>query len=203
MITGLVNWQTQDLTALDYSANPTLLSPERNSEKEWQFTEELRLASAKDAPLILGQNLKLKWQTGLFIFSQDYQQNVLYNLSSGFEPISSLPGTYQYLNQQENDLRDLGIGLNGQTTLTAWDKLDFTLGVRVDWERKEADLQSTTTIPTYDYSYSSPLSAAKDYSEVTPHFGVDYHITPEDSIYATATRGYKAGGFNRLRASGR
>lgn len=196
MITGLVNWQTQDLTALDYSADPTLLSPERNSEKEWQFTEELRLASAKDAPLILGQNLKLKWQTGLFIFSQDYQQNVLYNLSSGFEPISSLPGTYQYLNQQENDLRDLGIGLNGQTTLTAWDKLDFTLGVRVDWERKEADLQSTTTIPTYDYSYSSPLSAAKDYSEVTPHFGVDYHITPEDSIYATATRGYKAGGFN-------
>lgn len=197
MITGLVHWQTEDLTDLDYTSDPALYSTRLNSEQETQFTEELRFASAKDAPLVLGDNLKLKWQTGLFVFSQDYRQDAFNDLSSLFAV--GMPGFR--MNQQQNaDLQDLGVGLNGQTTLTAWNKLDFTLGVRVDWERKEADLQSAATVflpPAFGGGvFPSALAAHKNYSEVSPHFGLDYHLTHDASAYASVTRGYKAGGFN-------
>ena len=197
MITGLVHWQTEDLTDLDYTADSTKASTRRNSEKETQFTEELRLASAKDAPLVLTDTLKLKWQTGLFLFSQDYQQDAFNDLTTTFAPLPMMPAGVGYGYQENADLRDLGLGLNGQTTLTAGNKLDFTLGARVDWERKEADLQSTTTIPAKgNVVHLSALTAHKDYSEVSPHFGLGYHLTNEATAYATATRGYKAGGFN-------
>ena len=196
MITGLVHWQTEDLTDLDYTADSTRYSTRLNSEKETQFTEELRFASAKDAPLVLNDALKLKWQTGLFVFSQDYQQDAFNNMTSTFGPLPMMPPGVRYGYQENAGLQDLGVGLNGQTTLTAWNKLDFTVGARVDWERKEADLQSTTTIPQYGVVHPSALTAHKDYSEVSPHFGLDYHLTTEATAYATATRGYKAGGFN-------
>lgn len=198
MITGLVYWTTDDLTDLDYTANPALYSTRQNAEKEHQFTEELRLASAKDAPLVLGDNLKLKWQTGLFVFTQSYQQDSFNNLSSAFAPLPGMPPgmLLRYSSQQAADLQDLGVGMNGQTTLTAWDKLDATVGVRVDWERKQADLQSATAIPDFNLVYPSALSAHKNYSEVSPHFGLDYHLTKQASTYATVTRGFKAGGFN-------
>lgn len=197
MITGLVHWDTEDLTDLDYTSNPALFSTRLNSEKETQFTEELRFSSAKDAPVVYNENLKLKWQTGVFVFSQDYKQDAFNDLSSAFAGLG--PG-FRLSQQQNADLQDLGVGLNGQTTLTAWDRLDFTLGARVDWERKEADIQTVNTVmlpPMFGGGvYPSALSAHKNYSEVSPHFGVDYHLTKDASAYATVTRGYKAGGFN-------
>src|SRR5260370_6457634 len=68
LITGLVWWRTHDLTDLDYTPLPA--ATRDNSERETQFTEELRVASAKDAPLKLSEDLLLKWQAGLFVFTQ-------------------------------------------------------------------------------------------------------------------------------------
>lgn len=203
MITGLVNWNTDDLTDLDYTSDPALYSTRRNNEKELQFTEELRLASAKDAPVSLGENFKMKWQTGFFLFTQDYSQDAFNNLSSEFAGLG--PG-FRLTQQQNADLKDFGLGVYGQTTFTAWDKLDLILGLRVDWEQKEANLKTTNTIflpPQFGGgAYPSSVSAERDYAEVSPHFGLDYHITPSHTVYATISRGYKAGGFNASAPSG-
>ena len=197
MITGLVNWRTEDLTDLDYTSNPALYSTRQDAEQESQFTEELRLASAKDAPVALGDDFKLKWQTGVFAFTQDYKQEAFNNLSSEFAGLG--PG-FQLTQQQYAHLQDVGVGVYGETTLTAWDKLDLTLGARYDWEQKKANLQTTTDVLLpllYGGGlFSSPASGERDYSEFSPHAGLDYHITPDQSAYVTVTRGYKAGGFN-------
>jgi iron complex outermembrane recepter protein len=50
--TGLVNWKTRDVTDLDYTPRPLITRD--NKEKDVQFTQELRLASAAGAPARLG-----------------------------------------------------------------------------------------------------------------------------------------------------
>ena len=42
--TGFVNWKTQDVTDLDYTPRPILTRD--NTEKDFQFTQEVRFASA-------------------------------------------------------------------------------------------------------------------------------------------------------------
>ena len=203
MITGFVNWRTEDLTGLDYTSDPTLFSTRRNLEKELQFTEELRLASAKDAPVVLSDNLKMKWQTGFFVFTQNYTQDAFNDLSSAFAGLG--PG-FRLTQQETDDLRDVGIGTYGRTTFTAWDKLDLTLGARFDWEEKRAGIETTNTVllpPMFGGGvFPSAVSAGKDYAEVSPHVALEYHITPDQSVYVTMTKGYKAGGFNTSAPAG-
>ncbi len=202
MITGLVHWQTDDMTDLDYTANPVMSSTRKNAEQELQFTEELRLASAKAAPLEPTDDLQLKWQTGLFAFTQDYKQDAFNDLSSSFAGLG--PG-FRLTQQQNADLQDVGAGVYGQTTLTAWDKLDFTLGLRCDWERKDAGFETTNTVflpPPFGGVFPSSVSAGKDYTDVLPSFAVEYRLAKDQRVYATATRGYKAGGFNAAAPAG-
>ena len=58
--TGFVRWKTQDETDLDYTALPLLRRD--NTEKSVQLTQEVRVASAPDAPLQLSDRVPLKWQ---------------------------------------------------------------------------------------------------------------------------------------------
>src|SRR6185503_4339290 len=58
--TGFVNWKTEDLTDLDYTASP--LVTRSNAEDDFQFTEELRFSSAAAAPIALSKAVALKWQ---------------------------------------------------------------------------------------------------------------------------------------------
>ena len=202
IITGVVHWQTSDMTDLDYTANPALYSTRLNSEKETQFTEEFRFASSKDAPLELTDDLKLKWQTGLFTFTQDYKQDAYNDLSSSFAGLG--PG-FRLSQQQNADLQDVGAGIYGQTTLTAWDKLDFTLGLRCDWERKDAGFETTNTVflpPPFGGVFPSTVSVGKDYTAISPHCSLEYHLTKDQSVYATVMRGHKAGGFNAAAPAG-
>src|SRR4029453_12806797 len=73
--TGFVNWKTQDLTDLDYSPAPLIRRD--NSEKDFQFTQGVRFASASGAPAHLANGVTMKWQTGLFFFTQNYDQDAV------------------------------------------------------------------------------------------------------------------------------
>ncbi|HEY1172475.1 MAG TPA: TonB-dependent receptor [Verrucomicrobiae bacterium] len=186
-ITGLVFWETTDSTDIGYALTPvTPVIMRQNDEKAIQFTQEFRLSSAKDAPLELGDSLDLKWQTGLFLFTQNYEQVAVNNIPAFFT--SSL---------EQSQLDDFGVGIYGQATLTAFERFDFTAGVRGDYEDKEADLynQPLFALPTVS-------SLGSSYTSVTPHFGLAYHITDKHMVYGTLTRGYKGGGFNSIAPAG-
>jgi len=187
-ITGVVWWKTTDVTDLDYTPAP--LITRQNDEKDIQFTHEFRLASAKDSPVKLGDALDLKWQTGISVFTQNYDQSAF----NDFAPFVLSPFVgFPVRNLNTAQLDDVGAGIYAQTTLTAWEKLDLTAGVRGDFESKEAKLDGSFN-PVIAPATSSRLSS--DYAKATPHFGIGYHITKDHLAYATVTRGYKAGGFN-------
>ena len=48
------------------------------------------------------------------------------------------PGTQT----DSGEFDDTAIGVFGQATLTLWDRLDLTAGLRYDYEDKEADIQN-------------------------------------------------------------
>ncbi|MCD6051882.1 MAG: TonB-dependent receptor, partial [Verrucomicrobia bacterium] len=186
-ITGIVGWETVDTTDIAYALTP--VSPvilRSNTEKAGQFSQEFRVSSPADAPLELGDSLSLKWQTGVLLFTQNYEQTAINNIPAFFSA-----------SQEVSELNDFGAGIYGQTTLTAFEKLDFTAGIRGDYEDKEAEL------------YNQPLFAApivsslgNSYTSVSPHFGVAYRFTDKHLVYGTLTRGYKAGGFNSIAPAG-
>jgi iron complex outermembrane receptor protein len=183
--TGGVWWKNHSLTDLDYQratlANGGLYAVRDNVDQQHQFTQEFRLASAKDKPFNLCRALNLTWQTGIFIFKQNYQQDAVNDISSiyGFFP--------RMLSASSTELVDWGMGIYGQARFTAWKKLDITGGLRFDYEGKSADLRSS----------SAPSASLSDnFSEASPQFSILYRFTPKQMAYVSVTRGYKAGGFN-------
>jgi iron complex outermembrane receptor protein len=84
-VTGLVRWRAQDLTDLDYSPAPLIRRD--NLEKDVQFTQELRWASAPGAAVRLSDATSLRWQSGLFLFTQNYTQDAV----NSYAPFSFHP----------------------------------------------------------------------------------------------------------------
>ena len=195
--TGFLRWKTDDLTDLDYTALP--LITRNNAEKDFQFTEEARLASAKAAPVVLSDRVSMKWQAGVFAFTQNYEQDAVNN----FSPFV----LSQFLNfpvsqhSPQSTLDDRGLGVYGQATWTVARKFDILAGARADREHKEASLNTffSPSIPGFP---AVALSPQKDFTDVSPQFAVTYRLTPAASVYGTAARGFKAGGFNAASPSG-
>jgi iron complex outermembrane recepter protein len=193
--TGFLKWKTDDLTDLDYTAAP--IATRSNAEEDFQFTEEVRLSSAKAAPIALSNRIALKWQAGVFLFTQNYTQDAV-NSYSPFvlSPFITFPVS-QHTPQAALD--DRGLGVYGQGTFTFSGTLDLIVGLRGDREHKQADLN---TFYTPAIAPPQVVNASKDFSDVSPQLAVAYRVVPAATLYATATRGFRAGGFNPASPAG-
>ncbi len=191
--TGFVKWKTEDSTDLDYSPLPLLTRD--NAEEDFQFTQEVRLAST--TPTRLSDTAALKWQTGVFLFTQSYQQDAVNRLA----PFVLSPFVAVPVNQYSpvSELDDFGLGVFGQGTVTLKDRLDVVAGLRVDYENKNADLKTF-----FDPAIAPPtvVVAEDSFGTVSPQFAVAYRLQPQYNVYATVSRGYKAGGFNPASPAG-
>lgn len=192
---GFVRWQTEDLTDLDYT--PVPLVTRRNAEEDFQFTQEVRLASAPGSALRLSDNAAVRWQAGAFFFTQNYEQDAV----NTFAPflLSPLLGFEVSQHSPEAALDDVGIGLYGQGTVSIGGTLDVTVGARFDHERKDAVLNTF-----YDPQVAPPgaVDADASFSNVSPQAAVAYRIGPQTMTYVSLARGFKAGGFNPVSPAG-
>ena len=192
--TGFVNWTTLDETDLDYTPLP--LITRSNDEKDFQFTQEIRFASGPDGPVRLSDAATLKWQAGLFLFTQSYEQTAI----NSFAPFV-LPGlNFGATQTSEADLDDSGVGLYGNGTLT-FDRLDLTVGARFDNEQREGVLTSTLGAPNIA-AFPVTVNADKSFSNVSPQAAASFRVTPDAMAYFSVSGGYKAGGFNPASPAG-
>jgi iron complex outermembrane recepter protein len=188
--TGLVRWKTVDATDLDYSPLP--LARRDNSEKSLQFTQEVRLASAADAPVRLPASLPLRWQAGVFLFTQNYEQDA-FNTLGPFVLSPFVPFAVEQHSPQ-SALDDFGVGVYGQGTVTVGNRVDLTAGARVDRETKDAKLMTFFSLP--GIAPPTDLTAEKSFSNVSPQFSAVVRLQPGRMLYGSVGRGFKAGGFN-------
>jgi iron complex outermembrane receptor protein len=193
--TGFLKWKTEDATDLDYT--PLSLIVRNNNEESFQFTQEVRVASAPNASLRLSDDASLKWQAGVFLFTQNYEQSAVNNLAPfTFSPFINFPLA---LTLPDAALDDFGIGVYGQGTATIGSRVDLTAGLRVDNEQKDASL-STFFAP--QIAPRRDLVTDASFSNVSPQFSAAVRIQPEQTAYVSVTRGYKAGGFNPVSPAG-
>jgi iron complex outermembrane receptor protein len=187
--TGFVNWTTDDETDLDYSPLP--LARRRNQEEDTQFTQEVRFTSPDNAPIPLSDTLMLKWQAGVEYFNQGYEQDAV-NTLAPFVLSPQVPFAVA-LHSPQSTIDNAGIGVFGRATFTLNDKADITAGLRFDHESSDAVLNTFA-----DPMILPPnnVVAEQSFSDVSPQFSFGYRLTPGQMAYASAARGYKAGGFN-------
>lgn len=187
--TGFVKWNTEDETDLDYTPLP--LATRNNAEDDFQFTQQVRFASPENAPMPLSDTVTLKWQGGVEYFKQDYDQLAVNNLSpfvlSPFIPFAVAQTS------PESAIDSSGFGLFGHGTLSFNDKVDLTLGLRYDNEHSDANLN---TYFTPAIAPANPVVADNSFSDVSPQLSIAFRPTTDSTFYASANRGYKAGGFN-------
>jgi iron complex outermembrane receptor protein len=193
--TGLMRWKTVDATDLDYTPLPLLRRD--NAEESLQFTQEVRLASAAGAPFQLMEGVPLKWQTGVFFFTQGYEQDAV-NTLAPFLLSPFIPFTVAQ-HAPDAALDDLGIGVYGQVTATLADRLDLTAGGRFDHERKEAVLH---TFLEPAIAPARLVEADEGFTNVSPQAAAAFRLDADRMIYASVARGFKAGGFNAASPAG-
>ncbi|OFW01468.1 MAG: hypothetical protein A3I61_15045 [Acidobacteria bacterium RIFCSPLOWO2_02_FULL_68_18] len=193
--TGVVNWKTVDETDLDYTALPLLRR--HNSEESVQVTQEVRVASAAAAPYRLLDEVPLRWQAGVFLFTQNYDQDAV----TGFSPFVLSPLVPLAVSQHAplSALDDAGFGLYGQGTATFADTLEVTVGARFDREHKEASLNTFFAPPIAPGRLVEP---EESFSNVSPQVAVALRLQPNRMVYAAVARGFKAGGFNAASPAG-
>jgi iron complex outermembrane receptor protein len=184
-----VKWDTLDATDLDYSPLPLLTRT--NDEKATQFTQELRLASGPTGATKLGDTTTLKWQAGVFLFTQNYDQDAINTYAPGL--LSPFIPVEVHQHNPQAALDDNGVGLYGSGTFTH-DRLDFTVGARFDHENRKANLATYFVEPFFQQLPA--LDTEESFSNVSPQFSAAYRVRPEMMAYFSVTNGFKAGGFN-------
>lgn len=103
-----------------------------------------------------------------------------------------------------------GVALYHQSSYD-WKRFTFTAGLRLDYEHASLNHHSEThtgyqviDAATGEIFHSNSIdiddggSLSKHFTELLPKFSITYHLptTGESSIYASVSKGYKAGGFN-------
>jgi len=187
-ITGVVHWRTKDQTDLDYSPLPLIIR--ENAEDATQFTQEVRVASPA-TPMRLSDAATLRWQGGLFFFTQGYDQDAV-NTYSPFVFSQLVPSAVQQ-HSPTAALDDAGIGIYGQATLTLRERTDITLGARFDHESKEAVLDTFLVPALFPPNH---VVGDRGFSNVSPQIAVAYRLNADRMLYASLGSGFKAGGFN-------
>lgn len=186
--TGFLNWKTQDVTDLDYTPFPIVNRD--NTEDSFQFTQEARFASADNSPVRLGDSAAFRWQSGVFLFTQNYEQDALNMILAPFRFDSHSP---------RSNLDDFGLGLFGQGTVTFNERLDLSVGARFDYEDKNALLETFSEPPV---AAPTLVDEEDSFSNVSPQVSLAYRMQTDATVYGTVGRGYKAGGFNPASPTG-
>lgn len=194
--TGIVKWTTDDMTDLDYSPYP--LVTRFNHEKDTQFTQEFRFASSPAGAVKLSDAATFKWQGGVFLFTQNYDQDAVNNFSAGL--ISQFLPFPISQHSPQAALDDTGVGVYGQGTFAFRDRVDVMLGARVDRENRKAAL-NTFFAPAV--APPTAVNTEKSFSNVSPQAAISFRARPGAIVYLSATGGFKAGGFNPASPAGK
>ena len=150
-----------------------------------EYQQELRIASpAKD---------RLNWVAGIFAFHEKGSVHNFYDLSSvafalGFDAFN------QFYTQKTSTYAGFG-----QATYKVTDKLKFTLGGRLNYEKKSLDHQTFLSTAGGVSILPGPyvnVKLDKNWTEWSGRAALDYKFTDDIMAFASINRGFTSGGFN-------
>ena len=204
MLTSLTTYQegelsqddvlaTANMAKLRLSSNAvatTFIGDNPANEDNSAFSQELRLTSADDG--------RLRWVAGLFYLDESVDRDETAGLgivrSDGAGGLANVLAATRGRAFQQGSSSSSAVF--GQGTYAITDKLRLTVGARYTRDEKEVDLLGIAGGLVIASGYSGKVS--KSWSETTPKVTLDF--TPKDDVllYATASKGFKSGGWQGL-----
>ncbi len=143
------------------------------------FSQEFTLKSNRDS--------RYQHITGLFAFWQGTDKCVHAHYLK-----------YDYSTPKYYDTPTMGVALYHQSSFEVAKGLTAMLGLRYDYEYAEQDYvayKQTLSDPS-DRGETASFESDLHFDQLTPKFTLKYEFNPHSMIYASVTKGYKAGGFN-------
>ncbi len=160
------------------------------------LTQELRLNGS-------AMSNKLQYTVGAFGFGQkgfEPSTNLAYEISafeaSGFQLPVGTPMIYR------NRSNNYGFAGFGELTYAVLPKLKATAGLRYDYERPQATFNGYADAFLIDGKITNlrnDTTVNGNYSALSPKVSLAYGLNSNANLYATFTRGFRAGGVNASR----
>ncbi|MBY8825581.1 TonB-dependent receptor [Sphingomonas colocasiae] len=149
------------------------------SERQRQFSQEFNLS---------GKAGRLTYLAGLYYIHETNQ--------TGNRIEARVPGTET---QSSPRVVTDAFAVYGQLNYAVTDRLTATAGLRYTDEKKDIAqnlrvVTAATQLPVAGYPII--YSKSSSFKAWTPKFGLDFQATDDVLVYASATRGFKSGGFN-------
>lgn len=169
---------TRDHQGIDQDFSASDLYFVTQKEKQNMVTQEVEIRQS-------GEH-RITWIAGASGFYQKLDKNV------AMEYVS-----YGFKTDKYYDTPIWGGAFYGQATLNRLfnDNLSLTVGLRYDFEKAKMNYENymvTSSATSLSDTFDSELS----HSQLLPKFSLQYQIEKYGQIYATVSKGYKAGGFN-------
>ena len=143
------------------------------------FTQELRVQSPRD------DDSPFEWLAGAFYHNFAHDQDARMGFTDNGLKIDQAP--FSVTPMMNGTLTGKSFALFGQGTYRLFDKkLGLTVGLRHEWTEREYE----------DDLYFRDEKVKENDSQFLPKFSLDYRITPENMVYATAAMGWRPGGVS-------
>jgi iron complex outermembrane receptor protein len=195
----------------DYDGTPLRLGNYTQRQRGSYASQELRLVSPSSGPLTWSAGVSAYRETVQARFTNEADEDIVCRAGYGYGSCDDLtddlygapyiPAVGGVL-VDVNDARSVNTGLSAYGDANYWviPKLQLGLGLRYTWDRKRFALNvlpsesSLGNIWTFTYYTDGFIKAARSWEGFTPRLYARYEATPNVSVYASLTRGYKAGG---------
>ena len=218
------SWSLSSITSYQYIDDNMTLDQDFTPMPYFTLTQARREHAVTQDVVARGDNsLAYKWLVGAFGFYRRYKMDAPVTfkdigIKSLIEDhINSVNPYYPVVwNERSFVLGSRftnptwGVALYHQSSYD-WKRFTFTAGLRLDYEHASLNHHSEThtgyrvmNAATGEVFHSNNIdiddggSLSKHFTELLPKFSITYHLPTagESSIYASVSKGYKAGGFN-------
>lgn len=185
----------------DIDGSPVEIAPNKiDINDEDQFSQEFRIVSAS--------NQTFEWVAGLYYLNQSVFRSETYTF--GADPSTFIFGdpwringfTSDTINRVfiSGDITTESIAPFGEVTWNLNDEWAITAGARYTYDSKEnvTTHRNLTTPGASTIFFGAPklVRAEESWDAWTPRLIVEYQPTDELLLYASASQGFKSGGFN-------
>lgn len=215
ILSSTTTWQyLDDRMTLDQDFSPAKIFTLQQAQHENTITQDFVLKQAQAGK-------KWQWLCGVTLFYKDMEMDapvrfredgintlILGNINEKIHKY--MPQSSLSFKENEFDLNStfklpvFGAAAYHQSQYTAG-RFTFTAGLRLDYEKTNINYSSNTAVnyilPPFVRDYKLVESKMEGeledtYFEVLPKLGIQYNLGWNGNLYATVTKGFKAGGYN-------
>ena len=155
-------------------------------------TQELRFSS----PALTS---KLRWTAGLYGFYRYSPSKTGTHFGADAAAVGSPITDFTSINT--NTEHGYGAAGFGQVVYAISPRIELTAGLRYDYEHKKEEVKGE-----FQQDGSDPMVTQNDtassanFSALSPKFSAGFHLTENNNLYITYSRGFRAGGISQIGA---